>query len=85
MRSSRFLAPRRYRPGGGKLIYGIGQQAILHLRHIDIAEVIDEIAPRIIEAADRGNKSDDTTDFEMVRMNLNPGVEELPGRGFWRK
>ena len=50
----------------GQLVYGIRQQAVLDLSDGDIAKVVDEVAPRIVQPADPGDKRDDTADLEPV-------------------
>ena len=46
------------------LIDRIAQQAIFDLRDVHIAEVVDEIAPRVGDPADPGDEGHDTADFQ---------------------
>src|SRR5262249_19913086 len=53
----------------GKFIDRVCQQAILDLSDSEIAEVVDEIAPGVVQPTDPGDKGNDTANLEPVGVD----------------
>jgi hypothetical protein len=47
----------------------VRERAVFDLRHRDVAEIVDEITPRIGDPADPGNEGDDAADLEPAFLN----------------
>src|SRR5271169_2346129 len=56
-------------PGRGQLIDRIDQQAILDLSDVNVAKVIDQIPPGIVQPPDSRDERDHTADFQSAGIN----------------
>src|SRR5262249_51183333 len=55
--------------GFGQLIDGVGQQPVLDLGDADVAEVVDQISPRVVEPADARDERDNAADFQPIDVH----------------
>src|ERR1700719_1179802 len=65
----RSLLNRRTGPTLGELVDPVGDQAILYLCHAQIPNVVDQIAPGIVQPAGAGDNGDDATYFQLIGMH----------------
>jgi hypothetical protein len=62
----------------GELVDGIRQQPVLDVGDAEITEIVNEIAPRVVQPADPGDKGHDTADLE--RIGVDPPAADQQAR-----
>ena len=53
----------------GELVHDVGKQPELYLGDVQLPEIIDQIAPWIVQPPDRGDKGDDAADLELIGVH----------------
>src|ERR1700757_1757947 len=56
----------------------VGEETEPDLRHIQISEVVDQIAPRVVQAADRRDKCDYASNLQLIGVH-HPASDQQCG------